>query len=525
MSPDNRNPGGCNRERLGRIKLLAVAAAAMCWGAAQGQASDQALAQGQVQTLGKGLTLTPTFNLTETWTSNRDLSSVDRRPDYVTQISPGLSMRAGRGPLQGTLSYALNGLIYADQTSLNTVYHTLASQARLSLLDGRAGVEGTATANRQIVSAFGTQSNEQALNNANQTQVFSYSLAPYLTGRLLGNVDYGLRLNYAASHTNETYTGDTSSFSGQANLTGRLGLFDWAFDLSRVIYGSQNRSNSHIGSVGGTLLYTPDVDLQFRARLGSESNDIRTGQSERTTTWGAGVTWRPGPRTNLVADYDRRFFGNAYALGFSHRMSNTIVNFSDSRSLQSAGSTGRTVLSLYDLLFAQTASIEADPVKRDIYVRNLIAANGLDPNGQVIVGGFLSNGPTITRSQVASLAYQGLRMTVSVAFVQTQTRSASVDPLTGDDLANGVRLRQKGATLMVSHRLTPESSVMLSFGEQRTAADINQAANDLRTITATWTARLGQRTTVSLGARRARNTSETTPYQESAVFGTLNLRF
>ncbi len=525
MSPDLRNPGASDRVGRSGVKLLTLAVAAICWDAALGQEQAPVSAQGQIQTQGRGLTFTPSMFVSETWTNNRDLVDVGRQSDWVTRVSPGVSMTSLRGPLQGSLSYALNGLIYADKSSDNNVYHTLTSQGRLSLLDGRAGIDAAATANRQVVSAYGTQSTDPALNNGNQTQAFDYSLSPYLTGRLLGNVDYRARLNYAASHTSDTYTGNSSALSGQVGVNGRLGLFGWAFDVSRAIYGSRNRPDSHLGSAGGTLLYTPDPGLELRARLGSESSDMRTGQSERTTNWGAGVTWLPGPRTKLSADYDRRFFGNAYALAFSHRMANTVLTFSDSRSLQAAGSTGRTVLSLYDLLFLQAASAVSDPIQRDAYVRNLIAEKNLDPNGQVVVGGFLSNGPTITRSQVASMVYQGVRTTLMIAFVQTHTQSVSVDPLTGDDLANGVLLRQKGATLTLSHRLTPDSALVFMLGQQRTAASLNQPANELRTITATWSTRVGPRADVALGARRASNDSDATPYQESAIFGSLNLRF
>jgi uncharacterized protein (PEP-CTERM system associated) len=474
---------------------------------------------------GQGLVISPTLSVTETRTNNRDLAYADRQSDFITQISPGVSMTAGRGPLKGSLSYSLSGLIYAEKPSLNTVYHSLSSLASLSLLDGRAGIDATASASRQMVSAFGTQSIDPALNNSNQAQVFSYSLSPYLSGQLLGGVNYQGRVQYAGSRSDAAASnGDAASLVASAGLSGRLGVLGWSVDASRSIYENADRPRGHNGAVGTTWTYQPDPEVQLQGRVGTEVDDIRTGQSERTNTWGAGLTWRPGPRSTGRLEFDHRYFGRSHLVSISHRMANTIWSYSDSRNLETGGSTGRNVVSNYDKYFALNPSIE-DPVQRDIFVRNELARLGLDPAGQAVVGGFLTGGPAVQRSQVASVAYQGLRATLSISYVQTSSQSVSNNLSTGDDLANGVQPRQKGLSLAVSHRLTPDSSVLVSLGQQRTAASGIQPANDLRTISATWSATLGPHTNVSVGARYSSFDSDTNPYQESAVFGSIRLRF
>lgn len=493
-----------------------MVAAAVAVGAFCGPAAAQ----------GRGLVVTPTLSITETRTNNRDLAYADRQGDFITQISPGLSMTAGGGDLKGSLAYSLNGLIYAEKPSLNTIYHNLSGIGNYSLLDGRAGIDATAAASRQTVSVFGTQSADPALNNANQAQTFSYSLSPYLNGRLLGEVTYQMRLAYAASRNDASSIGDTASLIAQAGVAGRLsGKLGWAVNASRSIYENGDRPRGHNGAVGTSLTYAPDVDLQLQVRLGSEVEDMRTGQSERTTNWGGGITWAPGPRTTVRAEYDRRFFGSSHLLSLNHRMASTVWSLSDVRSLSAGGSMGRSLVSLYDQLFALTASVEPDPVKRDAYVRNLIAVNGLDPNAKVVVGGFLTDSPTVQRNQTASMAYLGQRMTVSVAYVRTTSSGVAGDPSAGDDLANGVQPRQRGLSLSVSHRLTPDSSVIVSLGQQRTAATASLPANELRSVVATWSARLGPYANVSFGARYTSFDSDSNPYQESAIFGSLNLRF
>ena len=85
-------------------------------------------------------TVVPSLGITLTATDNRDLSSKRPQSDLVTEISPGIALASRRGPLQGLLNYSLNGVAYARESSLNTVYHTLAANGRWSLLEGRAGI-------------------------------------------------------------------------------------------------------------------------------------------------------------------------------------------------------------------------------------------------------------------------------------------------------------------------------------------------------------------------------------------------
>jgi hypothetical protein len=101
----------------------------------------------------------------------------------------------------------------------------------------------------------------------------------------------------------------------------------------------------------------------------------------------------------------------------SHRMARTVWTFSDSRSLDSSGLAGRAVLSNYEYysqLFASLPEPSADTVVRDF----LISRN-LDPSGRCHTGGFLTDGPTVQRSQNLSMAYQGLRATFTVTAFQT----------------------------------------------------------------------------------------------------------
>jgi uncharacterized protein (PEP-CTERM system associated) len=225
----------------------------------------------------------------------------------------------------------------------------------------------------------------------------------------------------------------------------------------------------------------------------------------------------------LRFDTDRRFFGRTHSLNFSHRMARTIWTASDSRSLNQSGTNGRLEVSAYDRLFALLASAQPDPVQRDALVRSILAA---DPQGGtgVVVGGFQSATATVQRSQNLSLAYQGLRATLTVSANRSDSRPLS-GASAGGDFALASRVQQQGLSVGLSHRLTPLSTLVLSASRQRTAGSGNQPGNNLETVLATWSSRLGPYTNASLGLRHTRFDSDLNPYQESALIGSIRMQF
>lgn len=475
--------------------------------------------------LSQSLVVTPSVSLTETATDNRELVGVGKQSDLITQISPGLTVTAKGGALQGFLSYSLNGLVYAQESAKNSAYHQLSSTGKLSLLEGRGGIEASASAGRQVISAYGTQSAGATSASANQAQVFSYSLAPYLAGKTLGDLSYRARLSLSQSISDApTGNGDAKSLNGSVGLSSRIGPLGWGLDISRTVSESQERPRTHNGRLTGSLNYSPDIEVQLAFRAGTEADDLRSGRSERTTTWGAGLAWTPGPRTTLNADMDRRFFGRSHAFSLTHRMARTTFNLSDSRSLDTSGQSSRGALSNYDFFAQQLASI-TDAALRDAVVRQVLAARNLDPGGREIAAGFLTAGPTIQRTQNGSMTYQGLRSTITLLAFQTWSTSASNSVSTRGDLANGNTVNQRGLSLSLSHRLTSDASLTITASQQKTASAGTVAGNDLRTVIATWSDRLGPYTNVSLGVRHSVADSDLNPYQESAVIGSIRLQF
>ncbi|MDP3086379.1 MAG: TIGR03016 family PEP-CTERM system-associated outer membrane protein [Rubrivivax sp.] len=481
----------------------------------------------QTAVAGRGFTFTPTLSLSQVLTDNRNLDSVGKSSEAITQISPGLRLSSRSGRVQGTLDYSLNALVYARGSGSNAIQHALNSSAAAELVENRVFVDGRATISQQTISAFGAQSGQNnAAVNANRSEVVTLGLSPSVRGRLAGVVDYEARLSYAGTRSGSTQAADSSNLSGLVRLSGGRGQFGWSADASRQVSDFNAGRRTEQDRIGAGATYRPDPELRFSARLAQESTDVISSERRDTTSWGWGVDWTPSQRTLVGLQSDRRYFGNSHGLTLQHRLARSIWRYTDSRNASSSTGVAGAPLTQYDLFFVQFASLEPDPTRREQLVRSFLLSNGLDANATVS-GGFLSSALSVQRSQNLSMALTGQRQTVTLAAFRTATRR--LDSISGvsDDLSQVDSLQQTGYSLSLAHRLTPTSSISLLASNQKTTGrgGSNPAGNEQRSLNLAWSSQIAARANLTVGARHIEFDSATKPYNESALTATLSLRF
>lgn len=484
------------------------------------------LAQAQ-EAASHGTTVTPSFSAQETLTNNVNLSATDPRWDAITQVSPGVRISSRSGRVQGSLSYTANALAHARDSKSNTIQNALSANGTAEAIENHAYVDASASISQQLISAYGAQSTGTGLVNNNSSEVSTFSLSPSVRGNLAGVADVQGRVTWSATHSAASSAGDTTGMNATLGISGGRSRVGWALNGSRQVSDFNAGRKTTYDQLVATLSVAPDPSLRLSVNAGREAYDVLAGGRQFDNTYGWGVNWQPDVRTTLSLQSDRHYYGNSHSFRFQHRMKRSIWSYTDTRGVTGNPATqglASQPLSLYDLLFAQFASLQPDPVLRDQLVRAYLQANGLDP-GIPISGGFLSSALMLQRSQTLSVALTGLRDTVTLSGFRTETRQLdTVTPATGD-LAGGNTVRQFGYSLGVAHRLTPDSAVNLTTIWLKTPSGVTQAGSDQRTVNLTWTGTLSRRVNGALGARRTLFRSSTAPYNESAVFGSISLRF
>jgi len=446
----------------------------------------------------------------------------------IVQLSPGLRFSRPAGRVKGFLDYALTGSAYLKSPAGTDIQNALSASLSAEVIDNWAYTDLSASITQQAISAFGVQSLDRLQPNANQAEVWSLRLSPYVKGSLAGLARYEARVNVVANNTRKSSLADSSTAGLQLSVGGlsERSVVTWSADASvQHVEFKQGRVTDD-GRARAVLSYMPIDDWRISLNGGLEANNFVSTGVQRHAVYGLGLNWTPTERTKLSAQSDRRFFGQGHSLSFEHRFPRSIIRFSDSKDVSvNSGQGGRSAQgSNYDLYFQLAASQEPDPVKRDVYVRGFLQANGINPSAMA-AGGFLSSAVSLLRRQEFAYALTGLRDTVTLSVTRTESRRLDSLAQVQDDLSGSGLVRQQMISLSLAHRLTPLSAFNLMVSRQQTRGTVATQSSTMSSILANWSATLGPRTTLVLGSRLVDYRATLAPYKEKAGYATLTRQF
>jgi uncharacterized protein (PEP-CTERM system associated) len=473
------------------------------------------------------IALEPRVSVTETFTDNHNLSSTQAESDAITRLTAGLGWRAQTGLLRGYLDYALTHVLYARHSDRNELQNALNANLSADLLDKRLQFVTSAAIARSAISAFGVQPGGGADGNANTTETRTLQIAPTLRGPLGPELRYTAALGHAITRSANTRLGDSATTNANLHLEpssqARLG---WTLDASHLESDfKQGRASQSDRLFGGLRLNVDDLDLQLTATGGTERTNFISLENTRYNTWGVGAVWAPSPVTRVSAELENRFFGRSHALSIEHRTPRTIFRLRSARSLSTSGNQVAGVRgTAFSLLFDQFASLQPDPVLRELLVNRFLVAQGIDPS-RIIDTGFLRSAATLQDLQEFSAAWTGPRNAAVLLLSHSKTRRVDTLSNAVDDLARVDEVRIRNLSLNLSHRLTPLSSLNLLLGVQRSSSGQAGLSSRQTQVDLQFSTRLTPDSTASVSLRRAHYTTGLLPYDETALSATFGVRF
>jgi uncharacterized protein (PEP-CTERM system associated) len=487
-------------------------------------ASSCVVTSATAQTAGRGLTLSTYVDSSASTAVNSRVGGREN-PDFVVELKPGLRLDARAGRVIGSLSYSMGLSHHSRYTESSEVQNQLSASFSAEAIERFMYVDASASISQQAANVYGLQSAPgSTLDNTNRVEVGTVSISPHVRGVIAGDVSYEVRLNGTATNGRRSIASDSTQVGGSVTLSSvaRGTALGWAVVGSSQTQDYRAGRESRNDRVILNLSYNLDADLTLALRGGQESNDIANLSRTSYNNWGAGFSWRPSPRTRAQLDVDERYFGRSYRWVLDHRLPSSSISwtsFRDSSTGLDAGNGGRptTLFEVFDRLFA---SAQPDPVLREQLVLDFLRSQGQDPNATV-AGGFFNAAVTVQDRHDLSAAYNGRRFTLSGQVYATKTRvidAASAAPPDED-------VRQQGALVGASYRLTPETSVSLNGSLLITRSTPTRGGTDLKSLALTYGMQLGRRTTASASARYSVFNSPTEPYREASISASLSHRF
>lgn len=497
------------------------------------------------------ITIVPRVSVTETVTDNVRLTNTNKQSEFITQVSPGISIRSTGGRIRGSLDYSLTEVLYAKGTGGRQSINNLTANGTVEAVDNWAFIDISGNVGRQAISAFGVPAGNGELAGGNSAETSVFRLSPYLKGRIGEFVEYDARYTLVSSSSNGATSSDTDQRALSLSLTGGRGGrgITWSADLRRqsTDFDAGRSTTSSVANL--RLQYALNSTWGTYLRLGHESNDfsVAGGQSSDSMALGAswtpnpeltvnldrdnrgftgvGINWAPSRRTSISVTREGRIYGATHSIALAYRTPLTAWTFSDTRSTTSSPTSGPgfQTVSLYDLLTSQFASAESDPVKREQYDAFLLA-NGIKP-GLTAVSGFLSSTLALQRSQQASFALFGARSTLTMVLSRTSNTKLDTLSTAVDDFLTSSVVVQNGFNVNYAYRLTARSSLTMAATRQASSGNNGVAGTSSKSFKVNLSTQLTRETSATLGARRVIFDSVTTPYTETAVTGTVQVQF
>lgn len=507
--------------RRARVWLLTLTLQPWLLAGAQAQTADS-----------RRIALEPYASLEEVLTDNYRLAASDSGTDAITRMTAGVSARARSGDLTGRVNLAANQLLYARHGQENSSWLSLDTLGSLQLLDRRLRIDGGATVTRSQVSALsssGSQTSELASDDT--SLVRSWQLQPVAQGPLGRSMVYEAGLSWSGTDVEDGQSGGDQRVQRlRLSLQPReAAVLSWRIDATSQHnrYGQQRRSTSDQRAYGTLVYQAVPLDLSLRAGLGYELSNLSTVDKQAAGTRSVGLNWTPSPRTAVDASLEQRQFGHGHNLSAQHRFRRLLVRLTSRRAISSdedgqLGTVGDG--SLFALYMAQLQNVEPDLSKRVELAVNLIQQQGLNPTDRAS-GDWLAGATVVTQDDRLSVAWTGQRSTAELQI--GQSRSERIDPLATsiDALGQLSRRRARSAELTLSHRLTPQSRMVVGWSWQQVSAQAQAPKSREQIARLTWSTDLGPRVTAGLGARWGLYDQGASDYAERALTATLGARF
>jgi uncharacterized protein (PEP-CTERM system associated) len=475
----------------------------------------------------------PRLTIEETYTDNVVLAPAGlERSDWVTKLSPGISILR-RGPrLQMNVSYAADGLYRAEEGG-SSLKHQLNAFSRAELAEQLLFVDTRANISQQNVSLLGPQAESDVNVTGNRTSVRTFSVSPYLRRNFGQDARGEARLTYSAV-SSSAVTSSSNSEANRADLRLSSGpsfkLLTWnlAYSKQHIDFTRTDRSvEIEKVTAEARRLITPQLGLLMN--IGYEDNNFPTiGPAPRGSFWRLGPEWRPTPRTLLAATTGKRYFGDTYSFDFRHRTRLTTwnVNYNEDITTANDQALDPSTEDTFDVLDDLFSGGIPDPVIRRSVVEEFIEQNGLPSTLQGPLNS-LSTSPFLQKRLRARFGIQGVRNTI-MANVFTQTREATAPNLPGaGDFAQSPETRQAGASLLWTLRMTAQTTSNASIGYTRNEFPALARKDNRKFLRLSLTRRLGPRISGTVAYRRIENDSNEAgaSHTENAVSAALRIRY
>ncbi len=364
--------------------------------------------------------ITPRLLFNETFTDNALLTDTNTKSDFISELTPGISLRGEGGRMNVELDYNLQMLRHKNVDQLDNENHQLQANISAELYRQILFVDLSSSISQQLQDNTGVISNSNLTSGGNRSDVMTYTLSPYIRHHFgpYAEMESRFEVNQVFNDAGTSSVSNSQSdlFSTHFSSGRRFARMPWSVDYSNREIDSDTGTNSKFKRINGQLTYPLSRGYSLTGTVSHETNDFATGQtSTGGFGWTVGLIWTPGPRTNLEARIGDRFFGSTVFVSGSHRLKHSVFSVDYTEEIQT----------LNDIQTGQRLIQTTDAFGEAIFDPNAISNLSLATNTPTLQ----RDETTINRNLSMSYAYSRKRNTLRLSLIN----SLQEFQLTGDE--------------------------------------------------------------------------------------------
>ncbi|MEJ2345799.1 MAG: TIGR03016 family PEP-CTERM system-associated outer membrane protein [Gammaproteobacteria bacterium] len=258
-------------------------------------------------------TITPSVQLSEIYTSNVRLApSGSAKSDLITEAAPSVKVRGKGSRLKLDAEYRLQGLLYANESSLNHVYQQLSGKASSELVRDYLFMDADANIGQQPLNPATTFEGTSLAGSGTQTNVYTYRLSPYIRHDFGGVVTALGRYTHYVTRYGQSGISNATGNRAELNLASgqRFRRLTWNASYYNDRLARENADNVDNESAAGTVRYGLTNSWGVMARVGYEHHKFTTTNDRgynNGSYWAGGFSWMPNRHLSIDALYGDRY--------------------------------------------------------------------------------------------------------------------------------------------------------------------------------------------------------------------------
>lgn len=246
----------------------------------------------------------PSVAVAETYSDNIALAPAGREEsDFVTQITPGVTVHGQSARSSVDLNYRLQNLIYASDGDRNNTNNELNAKAKLELSKDRLFLDAHSAISQQIVDPNGRVGVDN-LSLGNRATVITYGASPTLKLRMRSYVEslFQVSADRVETGSNQISDAGVDTYTVHFGSGSAFRRLLWGINYHRQDLNRDSGPDSRRESSDADVRYRLSSTWSFLVLGGYEDSNLTQSNLVRNGGyWSAGLEWKPSRKLTASA--------------------------------------------------------------------------------------------------------------------------------------------------------------------------------------------------------------------------------